>query len=344
MTRRHPKNTLVSDPNDTAPPTRPPCPAIPMTQRHPRDTPTSNPHGTAPPTQHAHQQSPWHSATHATRAPAIRMAQRHPRDTRTSNPHGTAQHTRHAHQQYPYHSGTHATRPPAIPMAQRHTRHTRDTPDAYPHSLPLRSTAQRRTRDTPDAACRCVPRNIRSKRTSTSPRIPCTCHDFAALNARTRTRTAEFSHRATKSSDFSYPARFPAPATQNDTQRRHRSHHSPRLPRETHAACTLRRPRESMFATPPVATFPHTSHVKRRRTNVQMHVSPHLPRGSTLQCLPERGHASAVPRLPRETHVRHARTQHADDTTTTPRRHRDDTERTHSKRREHGSSPQTPRL
>ena len=51
-----------------------------------------------------------------------------------------------------------------------------------------------------------------------------------------------------------------------------------------------RRLRESTFATPPVATFPHICHVKR--TRVQMHVSPHLPRGSILQCLSERGHAS----------------------------------------------------
>ena len=61
-----------------------------MTRRHPRDAHTSNPHGTAPPTRHAHQQSAWHSATHATHTPAIRMAQRHPRDTHASNPHGTA--------------------------------------------------------------------------------------------------------------------------------------------------------------------------------------------------------------------------------------------------------------
>ena len=99
-----------------------------MAQRHPRNTPNSNPHGTPPPTQHARQQSPWHSATHATRPPAIRMAQRHPSDPPTSNPHGTAPHTPHtrrardadphgtaaptrpAQQQSPWHSATHGTR------------------------------------------------------------------------------------------------------------------------------------------------------------------------------------------------------------------------------------------
>ena len=82
-------------------------------------------------------------------------------------------------------------------------------------------------------------------------------------------------------------APFPTPATRNA--------------RCVHAS--PRRPRESTFATPPVATLPHTCHVKRTRTNVQMQVSPHLPRGSTLQCLPERVNASKVPRLTRETHV-----------------------------------------
>ena len=164
------------------------------------------------------------------------MTRRHPDHALVSNPQDTAPPRGRAAQQSPWHSGTHARRPAAIPMAQRHTR---DTPDAHRHSLPLRSTAQRRTRDTPDAACRCVPRNVRSKLTSTNPRIPCACHDFATPNTRTRARTRDLSHRATKSSDFSYRVRFPAPATQNDAQRGHRSHHSPRLPRETHAACAL---------------------------------------------------------------------------------------------------------
>ena len=171
MTRRHPDEAQVSNPKDTAPgrggpgqqsprhgatQTTPCSPilltrrrsAIPKTRRHREDALPSNPHGTAPPMQHVHQQSPWH--TSATRPAAIPMAQRHPRGAPTSNP---------------------------------QTRHTRDTPDAHPHSLPLRSTAQRRTRDTPDAACRCVPRNVRSKLTSTNPQIPCAGHDFATPNA-----------------------------------------------------------------------------------------------------------------------------------------------------------------
>ena len=122
-----------------------PWSAIPKTRRHPRDTLTSNPHGTAPPTRPAKQQSPWHSATHATRPAAIPMAQRHPRDTPSSNHHGTAAPTRPAQQQSPWHSATHATCPAAtpiprhsathatcpaaIPMAQRHPRHTRDAPE-----------------------------------------------------------------------------------------------------------------------------------------------------------------------------------------------------------------------
>ena len=127
-----------------------------MTRRHPDHALISNPQDTAPP-----------------------RGRRHPRETSSSNHHGTAPPTRHAQQQSPWHSGTQATRPAAIPMAQRRTRRTCDTPDAHRHSLPLRSTAQRRTPDTPDAACRCVPRNVRSKLTSAKPRIPCACHDFA---------------------------------------------------------------------------------------------------------------------------------------------------------------------
>ena len=72
---------------------------------------------------------------------------------------------------------------------------------------------------------------LNSELTSTNQQIPCACHDFAPG----RRRTADFSHRATKSSGFSCHARFPAPATQNDAPRRTTSHHSPRLPRETHA-------------------------------------------------------------------------------------------------------------
>ena len=114
------------------------------------------------------------------------------------------------------------------------------------------------------------------------------------------------------------------------------AHDSLRLPRKTMPseatgrtiphACHAKRTLRARFPTPATrihvrdtsgATFPHTCHVKRTRTNVQMHVSPHLPRGSTLQCLPERGHASGVPGLPRETHVT---SRHITRARNTPRR------------------------
>ena len=186
---------LVSNPKDTAPPRRGPGQqlsrhggatqttpwsatpwsaipktrrAIPMAQRHPHNTPTSNPHGTAAATRHAHQQSPWHSATHATRAismaqrqylrrrpgqqsprhgathatrpAAILMAQRHLRDTPSSSPqYGTAPHTRHAHQQSSWHSAAHTTH------AARVTRPT-PRPNANPHGRKL-TTHPRLDRD-----------------------------------------------------------------------------------------------------------------------------------------------------------------------------------------------------
>ena len=142
MTQRHPDEALVTNPQDTAPPTpcpgqqsprhgatqSTPCSPILMARRHPHHALVSNPHGTATPTRDAQQQSPWHSATHATRPAAIPMAQRHPRDTPTSNPHGTAPPTPHAR---------HARRPSSQPATAfhgtaPHTRHAR-------RSLPLRS-------------------------------------------------------------------------------------------------------------------------------------------------------------------------------------------------------------
>ena len=45
----------------------------------------------------------------------------------------------------------------------------------------------------------------------------------------------------------------------------------------------------------------HTCHVKRTRSNVQMHVCP--PRGSTVHSRSERVNASEVPHRPRETHA-----------------------------------------
>ena len=253
MTQRHPDDALVSNPQDTAPPrARPahhatqttPWSAIPKTRRHPEHALLTKPNDTAPPTPCPDQQSLRHGATERTARPAIFMAQRHPRETPSSNPHATAPPTRHAQQQSPWHSGTQATRPAAIPMAQRRTRHTRDTPDAHRHSLPLRSTAQRRTRDTPDAACRCVPRNIRSKLTSANPRIL------------PRFRNAQ---------------RAPA-----------------------HAICRTG-PRNPAILAP-------------------AHDSLRLPRGSTVQCLPERINASGIPRLPRETQVTARKIMRARDT------------------------------
>ena len=117
MAQRRPRDTHTSNPHGTAPHTRR---AHQQSPWHSATHAVCNPHGTAPPTRHAHQQSPWHSATHPTRTPAIPMAQRHPHDTHASNPHGTAPPTRHAHQQSAWHSATHATRTPAIRMAQRH--------------------------------------------------------------------------------------------------------------------------------------------------------------------------------------------------------------------------------
>ena len=235
----------------------------------------SNPKDTAPPRGRPGQQSLRHGATQTTPCSPILFPRRHP-DHVLDNPQDTAPPRGHAGKQSPWHSRTHATRPAAILMAQRHTRHARDTPDAHRHSLPLRSTAQRRTRDTPDAACRCVPRNVRPKLTSTNPRIPCACHDFATPNTRTRARTRDLSHRATKSSDFSYRVRFPArcparppvapfptPATRIHLRDTSGGHLAPHLPRETHAH---QRP-NARFPTP--ATRIHPPVPSRARTCVQ---------------------------------------------------------------------------
>ena len=153
-TRRHPRDTPTSNPQDTAPPRQRLClqqsprhgathvtrpAAMPMAQRHPDDALISNPEDTAPPGRRPGQQSSRHGAAHAT------MAQRRTRDTPSSNPHGTAAPTRHAQQQSPWHSATHATRPAAIPMAQPHARCTRDVPETQ---IP---TAERRPHDLPSS-------------------------------------------------------------------------------------------------------------------------------------------------------------------------------------------------
>ena len=143
-------------------------------------------------------------------------------------------------------------------------------------------------------------------------------------------------------------APFPTPATRNarcahasprrptrihvrDTSG---SHLDPHLPRETHAQ---QRPNarfpHTCHADPPSTAVPsasmhpkpHTCHAKHTRTNVQMHASPHLPRGSTGQCLPELLNASKrtstfpARRTPRPQSAWHGIN---DAPATTPREHR----------------------
>ena len=174
MTRRHPDDALISNPNDTAPPRRSPrlqslrhgatkttpWSAIPKTRRHPEhalltnpnDT-VSNPQDTAPPRGQAAQQSPWHSAARATRA------------TRPT-PIVTACHC------VPRHSAAHATRQKQPAAAFQETSAASSHPQI--HGFPAPATISQRP---------------------------------------TRTRTRDLSHGATKSSDFSDRARFIAPAT-----------------------------------------------------------------------------------------------------------------------------------
>ena len=192
ITQRHPHHALISNPQDTAPP---------------RGRPAQQSPCTATPTRDAQQQSPWHSATHATRPAAIPMAQRHPRDTPSSNPHGTAPHAPHAR---------HARRPSSQPATAfhgtaPHMRHAR-------RSLPLRSKKR--------------PLQAHIRKSTDSLRLP-------------RFRNAQ-----------------PAPA---------------------HAISRTDPRKPAISAT--------------------AHDSLRLPRGSTVQCLPERINASEVPHLPRETQV-----------------------------------------
>ena len=336
MTQRHPDDALVTNPDDTAPP-RPragqqsprhsatqttPWSPIPMTQWHPDDAVATN--DAAPPRPRPGQQSPrhgatertrcpaismaqlaharrppWHSATHATRPPPIPcMAHRHP-----------ATPTRHAQQQSPWHSGTHAARPPAIPMAQRHTRHTRDTPNAHRHSLPLRSSAQRRTRDTPDAACRCVPRNVRSKLTSMdSLRLPRFRNaQRAPAHAFCRTGPQNPAILATAHDSL----RLPRGSTLKCLPERRHASGVPCLPRETQVTARTRdaprttSPRQGAADTP--ATHPrHTSQHAR---------SPQpATRNARWPCVyktcPEPNPHGTAPRHTRgtpATHLQHAR-------------------------------------
>ena len=258
-------------------------------------------HGTAAPTRHAHQQSPWHSAAHATHA------------TRPT-PIPTACHC------VPRHSAAHATRPTQPAAAFQET----SAPSFHPQvdGFPAPATiSQHLTREH-------APAQPNSRTGSRNLAVSPAAHDSLRLPRKTMPSEA---------------APFPTPASRNA--------------RCVHAS--PRRPRESTFATPPVATFPDTCHVKRTRTNVQnarfptpaTRIHPPVPsrartciwsptpatRNARPPCVhatrPDanphdtaprtrrRGMPAARPRhardtpdprsLPRETHVRHACTQHA---------------------------------
>ena len=66
-------------------------------------------------------------------------------------------------------------------------------------------------------------------------------------------------------------------------------------------------------------TIPRACHVKRTRSNVKMHASPHLPSESTAQRPPKCLRASGVPRLPRSRHAELKRPIATE--ATLPRRH-----------------------
>ena len=244
MTRRHPDEALVSNPNDTAPPRpRPahqsytqttPWSAIRKTRRHPHDALLTNPNDTAPPRPRPGQQSPKHGATERTRCPAIPMAQRHPRDTRTSNPHGTAPHTPHAR-----HARAH---PHSLPLrsAARATRRTQpaaafqetSAPSSHPqiHGFPAPATiSQRLTRERAHAhaICRTGPRN---------PAILATAHD--SLRLPRKTMPSEATGRTIPQACHAkrtLRARFPTLATRIRLRDTSGGHLAPHLPRETHA-------------------------------------------------------------------------------------------------------------
>ena len=172
MTRRHPDDALISNPNDTAPPRRGPgqqsqrhgatqrtrCPAISMAQRHPCNTPTSNSHG-----------------------------QQHPRDTPSSNPHGTAAPTRRAQQQSPWHSA----KTPIVTAC---------------HCVPRHSAAHATRPTQPAAAFQ------ETSAPSPHPQIHGFPAPATISQRPTCARTRDMSHRATKTSDFSDRARFTAPS------------------------------------------------------------------------------------------------------------------------------------
>ena len=130
-------------------------------------------------------------------------------------------------------SASSETRRSSIPMAQRPTRAPETPLFAVSPCVP-RYTAAR------SASCVSLP--LRSAKRPLHAYIHKSTDSLRLPRFRTAShihaRAADFPDRATKSSRFSCRARFPAPATQNDARRLSRSRHSPRLPHETHAACT----------------------------------------------------------------------------------------------------------
>ena len=200
MTQRHPDHSFVSNLQDTAGP-------IPMTQRQPDDALVSNPNDTAPPRRGPGQQSQRHGATQTTPCSPIPktrrqttpcspilMARRRPDHALVSNPQHTAPPRGRAAQQSPWHS------------------HPRDTPTSNLHGTAPHTRCARRQSPQPATAFQGTAPHAQhagrspaaafqetsapSLLTSTNPRIPCACHDFATPSARTRARTADFSHRA----------------------------------------------------------------------------------------------------------------------------------------------------
>ena len=178
--------------------------------------------------------------------------------------------------------------------------------NATPRSLPLRlalCTAPAAS------AWHGVPRNVHSKPTSTNPRIPCACYGFVTPHTSTCAHTHDFSHRATQSSGFSCRARFPTCTIPHACHAKPRArgpadHHSPHLPRETHAArrpsaqfpttaTRIRRPAPSQAPTCIRSPTPAT------RSAHPLCSPPHTPRPPTPAMRNTNPRPSDKPTLPR---------------------------------------------
>ena len=256
------------------------------------------------------------------------------------------------------HSASSETRGSPSPTAQRPARAPETPLRAAPHCV------QRYTpRCTAPAAssCHCVLRNVPSKLTSTNQRISRTRHHFAPLHSSTHTHARDFSHRATKTSSLTCHARFPPPAMQNHAQPRSRSH-SPRRPRETHAACTdplachakahARQPRWLSFPTPARETFAQPRQNARFNRPAASSPTPTCIRSPTptrRNASPRYSAAHALPRssmaATRKGHP-HARSKHAElqrsittKKETQQRRHRDEATTTRATRCENNLRP-----